>query len=284
MPSGRPSLQLGNSWVVEGEEDSVEVETTVEEKMMEKDTDYAEPPSSKEPSPSKKARQRTTRRTTRSPEPELVMPSIDVSSMDGSWADTTGRSAHLRKSPRISERPRDLRTRKSRRTEGSSSPEELPAAKPVKKRAPKVTMDQDMLQVIADHLTAMLSWSVEVLGKALRLLKTPISYLLAIWMLFGLGIIARNLITTSIYASLSPICRIPGTSLLNLPFCPGGPGYDSGNVPPVEFDQLMTVQSKFEEVLDESAGSISLPMDMKRGEASIRDLRQLVRYSYINSK
>jgi len=141
-----------------------------------------------------------------------------------------------------------------------------------------------MLQVIADHLTAMLSWSVEVLGKALRLLKTPISYLLAVWMLFGLGIIARNLITTSIYASLSPICRIPGTSLLNLPFCPGGPGYDSGNVPPVEFDQLMTVQSKFEEVLDESAGSISLPMDMKRGEASIRDLRQLVRYSYINSK
>jgi hypothetical protein len=52
----------------------------------------------------------------------------------------------------------------------------------------------------------------------------------------------------------------------------------------VEFDRLMTVQNKFEEVLEESAGSVSLPMDMKRGEASIRDLRQLVRYSQLNSK
>jgi hypothetical protein len=47
---------------------------------------------------------------------------------------------------------------------------------------------------------------------------------------------------------------------------------------------LMSVQSKFEEVLVESAGSVSLPLDMKRGEASIRDLRQLVKYSHVNSK
>jgi hypothetical protein len=57
-----------------------------------------------------------------------------------------------------------------------------------------------------------------------------------------------------------------------------------GQPPPVEFDQLMTVQSKFEEVLEESAGGVSLPMDMKRGEASIRDLRQLVRYSQLHAK
>ena len=52
----------------------------------------------------------------------------------------------------------------------------------------------------------------------------------------------------------------------------------------MEFDQLMTVQSKFEEVLEESAGGVSLPLDMKRGEASVRDLRQLVRYSQLHSK
>jgi hypothetical protein len=46
----------------------------------------------------------------------------------------------------------------------------------------------------------------------------------------------------------------------------------------------MTVQSKFEEVLEESAGGVSLPLDMKRGEASIRDLRQLVRFSQLHSK
>jgi hypothetical protein len=46
----------------------------------------------------------------------------------------------------------------------------------------------------------------------------------------------------------------------------------------------MTVQSKFEEVLEESAGGVSLPLDMKRGETSIRDLRQVVRFSQLHSK
>lgn len=46
----------------------------------------------------------------------------------------------------------------------------------------------------------------------------------------------------------------------------------------------MKVQAKFEEVLESSADSVALPLDMKRGEASIRDLRQLVRYSSLRAK
>lgn len=274
MPSGRARLQLGNSWVVEGEDDSPEEQT--------KDDD----PDFQEPSPKPKpVTQRATRQTTRSPEPELIMPSLDANSMDGSWADTTGTNVRPSRGSRAAERPRETRARRSRYTESSSSPETPVPTKPPKKSIPRSPKEaQDTLQAVVDHLEAMLFWSLDVLGKALRLLKTPISYLLAIWMLFGLGIIARNLITTSIYASLSPICRIPGTSLFNLPFCPGGSGRGPEDIPPIEFDQLMTVQSKFEEVLEESAGSVSLPMDMKRGEASIRDLRQLVKYSQIHSK
>lgn len=60
--------------------------------------------------------------------------------------------------------------------------------------------------------------------------------------------------------------------------------YKGEQTPPVQFDQLMTVQSKFEEVLEESAGGVSLPLDMKRGETSIRDLRQVVRFSQLHSK
>jgi hypothetical protein len=274
MTSGRARLQLGNSWVVEGEDDSPE------EQAKDEDPDFQEP----SPKP-KSVPQRATRRTTRSPEPELIMPSLDANSMDGSWADTTGAKVRPARSSRAAERPREIRARRSRYTESSSSPETPVPAKPPKKSTPRSPKEgQDTLQVVVDQLEAMLFWSIDVLGKALRLLKTPISYLLAIWMLFGLGIIARNLITTSIYTSLSPICRIPGTSLLNLPFCPGILGSGPEDIPPVEFDQLMTVQSKFEEVLEESAGSVSLPMDMKRGEASIRDLRQLVKYSQIHSK
>lgn len=69
--------------------------------------------------------------------------------------------------------------------------------------------------------------------------------------------------------------------MLNLPFCQN---VRSQPPPPVEFDELMTVQANFEKVLEESAGGASLPLDMKRGEASIRDLRQLVRYSHLQSR
>lgn len=274
MPSGRVRLQLGNSWVVEGEDDSPEEQT------KDDDPDFQEPSPKPKPVP-----QRATRKTTRSPDPELIMPSLDVNSMDGSWADTTGANVRPSRGASAAQRPQETRARRSRYTESSSSPETPVPTKPPKRSNPKSPKEgQDKLQAVVDQLEAMVFWSLDVLGRALRLLKTPISYLLAIWMLFGLVVIARNLITTSIYASLSPICRIPGTSLLNLPFCPGGPGNGPENIPPVEFDQLMMVQSKFEDVLEESAGSVSLPMDMKRGEASIRDLRQLVKYSQIHSK
>lgn len=94
----------------------------------------------------------------------------------------------------------------------------------------------------------------------------------------------RSLVTNSVYSALTPVCRIPGVSLLGLPFCPVHLGDNNGPPPPVEFERLITVQANFEKVLEESAGGASLPVDMKRGEASIRDLRQLVRYSQLISK
>jgi hypothetical protein len=227
------------------------------------------------------------------------MPSLDVDTLEASWADTTSRSSRLQKASRIADRPQDARRRSSRQAVSSGSPEKRPRTKIINKTSSSpsassststsfqtnVNRYQDSLDVIIAHVSIMLSWLLEVLSGALRVLKTPISYLLAVWFLFGLGVMMRNLITNSLYASLSPVCRVPGASLLSLPFCPVH-NVDTSNGPPpsVEFDQLMTVQSKFEEVLEEGAGSVSLPMDMKRGEASIRDLRQLVKYSQIHSK
>lgn len=46
----------------------------------------------------------------------------------------------------------------------------------------------------------------------------------------------------------------------------------------------MTVQSSFDDVLAASAGNQNLPLDMKRSEASIRDLRQVVQYSALPSR
>jgi hypothetical protein len=297
MPPGQASLQLGESWVVEGEDDNLE------EEMKKEDPDYMEPRETPplEPTPQRKRRAKRSP-TARSPEPELVMPSLDTNSLDGSWSHPSARATR-RSNPMIPvPEPRETRRRTTtRHLDSSSSPGRgngpRSGISPEKRNSPKhrgeksisakattgEAADGDLIpEIVTEHLTAMLLWSTDVVGKAFRVLKTQVSYILAAWLLFGLGIVARNLITSSIYSSLSPICRIPGTSLFNLPFCPTG----SDNKPPpiVEFDQLMTMQSKFEEVLEETARSVGLPMELKRGETSLRDLRQLVKYSNIQSK
>ena len=139
---------------------------------------------------------------------------------------------------------------------------------------------------IESILRPILGYMVDILGGVLRALKTPISYAISIYLLFGLAILLRNLLTSTVYSALSPICRLPGSSILQLPMCkaPSLVNYKGEQTPPVEFDQLMKVQYKFEQIMEETAGGISLPFDMKRSEASIRDLRQVVRYSQLHSK
>ena len=278
MPSGKPKLPLGESWVVEGEDESPE---------------HSPQGEGETPAP-KHTPGRLTRSHNRSPEPEFVMPSLDAS-----WADSSS-STRFRKGPRSAER--EARRRPTRQGANAGSPVKDRRAKEAtthktftaavshfgSSSAPKEdssNSSQDILDVFLEYCGIMASWIRDVVGGALRVLKTPLSYVLAVYLLLGLGIVVRNIATNTMYASISPVCRLPGVSLLNLPFCPV---YQvdtrNGPPPPVEFDQLMTVQAQFEEVLEESAGSVSLPMDMKRGEASIRDLRQLVRYSQLNSK
>ncbi len=117
---------------------------------------------------------------------------------------------------------------------------------------------------------------------ALRFAKWPVAFLLALYIALGISIASKNVVSHSVSASLQPVCWIPGASLLNFPFCsddPLVPGSKDRAQQPVAFDELMNVQLKFEKVLEDSAQGISLPMDMKRAEASVRDLRTMVKYS-----
>lgn len=123
------------------------------------------------------------------------------------------------------------------------------------------------------------AWCLSVVGTALQYAKIPISIMLAVYMIIGTGMVAKNMVTESITASLSPLCRIPGASLLDLPFCPDLPRVPGKNgTRPVEFDELMNVQAEFEKVLETSASGVSLPMEMKRSEAAVRDLRTIIKY------
>ena len=206
--------------------------------------------------------------------PELIMPSINTEPMTNSKVSHSG-NVEARK-----------RAQRSQRLE-------TPARKvPTQSRRRKVD-SQDKLEhtfeVIDGLMVSVFSWAFEVLGKTLHALNTPISYALAIYVFIGMLLLLRNLLTASIYSALSPICRLPGTSILQLPMCKpplsaNYAGQETLDEPHVEFDQLMNVQSKFESIMEESASGLSLPRDMKRGEASIRDLRTVVKFSHLHSR
>lgn len=131
----------------------------------------------------------------------------------------------------------------------------------------------------------ILSYLLTVLSLALRYAQKPLAVFLALYLTLGGLIVVQNMVTRSIVSSLSPICRVPGVSLLNLPFCPSPDTiFTNGTAPPVEFDELMGVQAQFEQVLEKSADGVSLPFEMKRSETTIRDLRSLVRHSDLQTR
>ena len=190
-------------------------------------------------------------------EPELIMPSIRE--------ETTGLSrSEVRKRRTVQEKA-TTRTRRA---------------------SPNQDKNINALQAVEGFIKVAFKWVFDIIGGALGYAKTPLSYALAIYLLVGIMVITRNILTNSIYSALSPICRIPGASLLHLEMCqsPVSVNYNGNTTPVVEFDQLMETQSKFEEILEQTAEGITLPMDMKRSEASIRDLRQLVTHSNLRSK
>ncbi|KAG8630166.1 hypothetical protein KVT40_001785 [Elsinoe batatas] len=160
------------------------------------------------------------------------------------------------------------------------------AQKQPKQRRPlgrsKVESDQNMFELVwINFLAPLLAYAFQVLGIAARFAKPIIAYALVIYLLVGGLIITRNLVFSSVTSALTPICKIPGSGML-LPFCATVHFTEEHGDP--EFDKLISTQSAFEEIMTTSAESASLPMDMKRSEASIRDLRHVVEYSALPSR
>jgi hypothetical protein len=129
---------------------------------------------------------------------------------------------------------------------------------------------------------------LSVIGYALGHLKPLLGAILAIVVvMYGLYLAFQSSlgalqflpsITRLIPSSLSP-CSIPIINML--PVC-SGPNFAPGATP--EFEDLMKVQSSFEDILQSTAQGSVLPLEMKRSEASIRDLKYVVTYSNLPSK
>ncbi|KAI1115646.1 hypothetical protein F5Y14DRAFT_409823 [Nemania sp. NC0429] len=219
----------------------------------------------------------------RTPVPEFFMPTVGVSSPRHSSTRST------RTIRRISNDTSQVRRRAARResTDDSSHEHSTPAKNTRRKgHAPSNAAQQ---QTISERFTSSapgflfdcLAWILSVAGMALRFSKWPLAILLSLYVFVGMATVGKDVITQSVAASLRPICRIPGVSLLNLEICPVNPlaPVSKSEARPLEFDDLMNAQAQFEQVLEASAESISLPMEMTQSESSVRDLRTVVRYS-----
>jgi hypothetical protein len=287
LPSSRRRAarqsDLGDSWVVN---DSDTDESSLEE-------DNSSPPDmpntrqvkrSQTPSVSARSapRLRSSRASSKVPEPELIMPSIHEGQVEGSWTSTHGGSKDAGHSPK---------TRQSKASTSSMSSQSGADRRVGSGRGSHSSyMSERYHQDTADKVLSLLGysadWFLDVIGGALKALRKPISLVIALYLFAGLLVMAQNILTRSVYSALSPVCRIPGISLLGFSICQTSSptGYQDSSTAPVEFEQLMHVQGQFEEVLEASAAGVSLPLDMKRGETSIRDLRQIVRFSHLQSK
>lgn len=287
-PARRDSAsQLGESWVVndtDGSDASLEEEAPMQHAPAKDFLGRKKPEEREVPTPLRPvtSRRRSSRASSAMPGPELIMPSLNSGSIGGSW------------SPGVSSTKDGSRPRKRVSKAGTAKTLELVRGSGKSGQAqPSHGQTQssqgnesDVIASVMEMLGNIAEWLLDILGGALKALKKPISWVLAVYAFAGLLILVQNLLTNSVYSALSPICRLPGSSFLHLPMCePSSPKLrkeDAGAA--VEFDQLMTVQSRFEDVLQQSAAGVSLPLDMKRGETSIRDLRQVVRFSQLSSR
>ena len=261
----RPISQLGESWVVESDGDDEYTPPSKQSKELRRLHATADPAESPRKRPS-----RVNPRA--SVEQDFIMPSMHEGSVGG--------FSPGEEKPRVEREPSKVNRRTQRPEDRGTSISYHHKDRGGQEKLVKASAG------FVNFVAPMFVWTYDVLGGALHALKTPISYLIAVWLLVGLLVFLRNLLFSSVYSALSPVCRIPGASFFNLPMCqsPVSIQYSGDGPPPVQFDQLMDVQNKFEAVLQESAGGVSLPLDMKRGETSIRDLRQVVRFSQLNSK
>ncbi|KIV93670.1 hypothetical protein PV10_04865 [Exophiala mesophila] len=264
--------QLGESWVIDdGDQDPDSGNTSSPSDQHEVSSRHSPRGYASRRSDKMKPSKPTPHSSTFS-EPNLIMPTLDHQSYT---------SLPSPKLPRNRKAPSSTRTVSSRPVRPN---------RPPLQEADQSAPDSLLMQTV--HLLyPVATWVYDILSSSLYVLKKPLSLVLALYLFGALVVMTQNLLTSSIYVALSPICRIPGVFLLHLPICEytssstDAPRITSGSSSaPVEFDELMKTQAHFEEILADSAAGVSLPMDMKRSETSIRDLRQIVRFSQLQSR
>lgn len=122
----------------------------------------------------------------------------------------------------------------------------------------------------------------DVFGTAISLIRKPLAVFFSLYLLAVIVAYVYQFSQTSIFIALSPLCKIPGVSLLDAPFCdytPSKTRNGRGKRGKSDFPELINLQSNFESILESSIGGSHMALDLKNSEVAVRDLSTLVRVS-----
>lgn len=143
-------------------------------------------------------------------------------------------------------------------------------------------------------------YCTSLLGHTLAFLKPLFAILLALWLVyFGSTALLKSIFQPR--ALLTPICSaIPFSATIMPSVCAGVPASafattlwpwnflsssTSADEEPIDFSSLMAEQAALQDPLfSPSTSALALPMEMKRSEASVRDLRAVVEHSTLPSR
>ncbi|USP79260.1 hypothetical protein yc1106_06534 [Curvularia clavata] len=206
--------------------------------------------------------------------PSLIMPSMENSSgYDGS--------------PVQKSQPRN-RARNAAQNRQTST-RRLPSAKastgnhqPPRQRQEEVS-PWHYVSLFWDNVGApLLGHFLDIFSYAVRhFIKPFLGVVLGVGILvFGIQLASGMLRSTVSNTVMGPVCALPGSSYL-ISACATT---DSFTRHEADFEELINVQGKFEDILDASKDTSALPATIKNSELAIRDLRILVKHSRLPSR
>ncbi|KAI5813080.1 hypothetical protein BZA77DRAFT_252017 [Pyronema omphalodes] len=127
----------------------------------------------------------------------------------------------------------------------------------------------------------------DVMGTVYWLIRKPLKWILSIVLIYVLLGMAYMKGKHSLVTALRPLCNLPGMNYVGPGFCDwtstAWPS-DGGPRASREFPKLIDLQTHFEGVLENSAGSSVMALVLKESEIAVRDLTNLVKHSKLVSK
>lgn len=161
-------------------------------------------------------------------------------------------------------------------------------ATPRKRKARRVSVPKNPeppSDVLVDAIAGAFGFVFGLIGGIfsilIRLIRKPVSILFSLYVLAVMLAWVCQFAQGPIYMALSPICKLPGVSFLDVPFCDfepnnGGRRRHGGKS---DFPKLINLQSNFDSILENSLGGSHMAAELKKSEIAVRDLSTLVRVS-----